>query len=188
MKRVLVASLLGAALLAAPALAQGNGGGNGGPSGGNGGGHDGGSHGASASAPGHNKGDGGNASAAAPGRMKADGDDASAYAPGRVKAASGETTASVGKPNFGTVISTIRAGKSDLAGIASDVDFTVVDASELGGGAPALANAIRDNRAAIEALRDELAALDIDGLTDAQIDAAIATRVEADGSLTIFVE
>ncbi|MCA1491583.1 hypothetical protein I6F11_11680 [Ensifer sp. NBAIM29] len=48
--------------------------------------------------------------------------------------------------------------------------------------------AVEAREAEIAQLRQDLAELDFDDLTDDQIDAAVAVRVEADGTLTVFVD
>ena len=52
----------------------------------------------------------------------------------------------------------------------------------------ALDNALESREAEIAQLREDLAALDLDDLTDAQIEAAVAVRLEADDTLTVFVD
>ena len=117
-------------------------------------------------------------------------------APGQLKAAEARearpdrtTTAAIGRGNFGTLISSIRAGKSSLDGVDETTVVNVVPAETLinGENRVALDNAIRDNQDDIDALRDELAGLDL-GLTEEEIDSAVAARVESDGSLTLYTE
>lgn len=166
---VLAASLMSAGLAAAPAFAQGK----------------------SADAPGHNRSDAEmGASSVAPGQLKQEGS-ARAFAPGQQSegepGVDSETTASIG--NFGTLISTIRAGKSDLSGAdeVTAVNIVPVDSLIRGNNRVALDNALADSDGEIEALRDELAELDLD-LTDEEIGSAVAARMEADGSLTIYTD
>ena len=176
MKRLttlIAASLLATATAVAPALAQGN----------------------SGNAPG-NSGGGKGASANAPGQMKQERDNDRQGAPGLLKLGkadridSGTTAAVAGKSNFGTLISSIRAGKSSLDGVTVDSTINVVQVEDLieGSNRVALDNALADNEAEVEALRDDLAALDPDGLTDEDIDRVVAARPEADGSLTVYVD
>lgn len=176
MKRLttlIAASLLATATAVAPALAQGN----------------------SGNAPG-NSGGGMGASANAPGQMKQDGDNATQYAPGLLKPDkanridTGTTAAVAAKSNFGTLISSIRAGKGSLDGVMADSTVNVVQVEDLiqGSNRVALDNALAENEAEVEALRDDLAALDPDGLADEEIDRAVAARTEADGSLTVYLD
>lgn len=174
MKRIIAAvaaPLLASALAATPALAQGK----------------------SESAPGHNKSDNGNmgmgASSMAPGHLK-QGGSARDFAPGQLRGNAGVdagTTASVG--NFGRLISSIRAGKSDLSAVNEDTTVNLVSVDSLihGNNRAALDNALGDNQDQVEDLRDDLAELDL-GLTDAEIDSAVAARMEADGSLTVYTD
>lgn len=101
------------------------------------------------------------------------------------------TTASTGQDNFGTVISSIRAGKSDLSGVTADTDVNVVSVDELmeGNNRSALDNALEDNQEQIDQLRADLGDIEgLEGLTDTQIDSAVAARVDADGSLTVYTD
>lgn len=169
---VLAASLVASAFAAAPALAQGK----------------------SGSAPGHSSDGGGvgmGASSMAPGHVKGD-NSARDFAPGHQRGAANARvdaakTASTG--NFGRLISTIRAGKSDLGTVNDDTTVNLVSVDSLirGNNRVALDNALSDNESRIEGLRDELDELDL-GLTDAEIDSAVAARREADGSLTIYTD
>lgn len=176
-----IIALLSASLLlgasAVPSFAQGNSG--------NAPGHGGDSPGQSGNAPGHG--------ASAPGPDRGG---AAMQAPGQLRAAEVRadrtdrtTTAAIGTTNFGTLISSIRAGKSSLDGVDDATVLNVVPAETLinGENRVALDNAIRDNQDDIDALRDELAALDL-GLTEEEIDSAVAARVESDGSLTLYTE
>lgn len=187
MKRIaatLAATVLACASVAAPAF-----GGNGDE---NGNGKGGGSENSAADrAPGHTKDEGKSARDSAPGQLKGDGESAKAFAPGQTKRSDDDDnngTGSVGKRNLGTLISTIRAGKSDLSGVADDIDVTVIDIDDFKVNRTALDNALEAREAEIARLREDLAALDLDDLTDAQIEAAVAVRVEADGTLTVFVD
>ncbi|WP_151612566.1 hypothetical protein [Sinorhizobium alkalisoli] len=187
--RSLAAALLACASVATPAFAQdGNGSGNGNREG-NGRGSE---NSAAESAPGHAKGEGESARDFAPGQVKGDDESAKTYAPGQTKRADDgdddDTTGSVNNTNLGTLISTIRASKTDLSGIADDVEVTVVDVDEFAVNRTALDNAVEAREAEIAQLRQDLAELDFDDLTDDQIDAAVAVRVEADGTLTVFVD
>lgn len=190
MKRIvasLAAALLACASVASPVFAQdGNGNGNGK------GNERGTENSAAESAPGHAKGEGESARDVAPGHVKGDDESAKSYAPGQTKRTDDgdddDTTGSVDKTNLGTLISTIRAGKTDLTGIADDVDVTVVDVDEFVVNRTALDNAVVAREAEIAQLREDLAELNFDDLTDEQIEAAVAVRVEADGTLTVFVD
>lgn len=165
---IIAASMLASASIAMPALAQGK----------------------SDSAPGHSNEAGMSPSTQAPGQVK-EGGNASEIAPGK-SMKEGEvdtgTTAAIDDANFGTVISSIRAGKSDLAGLADGPEVNIVEVGDLieGENRVALDNAVEDNMDSIEALRGDLAELDLDGLSDDEIDAAVAAEVEADGSLTVY--
>lgn len=182
-KTQLAIALFAAVALSAPALAQGNSG--------NAPGHSGDGPGNSANAPGHADGGPGKSGAAHGGR-----DGGVIFSPGRsAEAPRGHdvdrgTTASTGKENFGTVISSIRAGKSDLSGFAEGAAVNVVDVDTLiqGANRVALDNALRDNTEQVDTLRDEVAALDLDGIDDATVESVVAARVEADGSLTLYVD
>ncbi|MBX3529519.1 MAG: hypothetical protein KF849_02860 [Rhizobiaceae bacterium] len=181
--RSLAAVLLATSLVSAPAFAQGNSG--------NAPGHSGEAPGNSGNAPGHADGAPGR-SGEAPGHMGG----GFIFSPGKsAEAPRGErvdrtSTAAIGQKNFGTVISSIRAGKSDLSGLIDGAAVNVVDVDTLiqGANRVALENALRDNGAEIDSLRDELAALDLVGVDDATVDAVVAARVEADGSLTLYVD
>lgn len=192
MKRIvasLAAALLACASVASPVFAQdGNGNGNG-----NGKGNERGTENSAAeSAPGHGKGEGESARDVAPGQVKSDDESAKSYAPGQIKRAGDggddDTTGSVNKRNLGTLISTLRADRTDLGGIQDDVEVTVVDVDEFVVNRTALDNAVEAREAEIARLREDLAELDLDDLTDEQIGAAVAVRVEADGTLTVFVD
>ena len=203
MKRILTlltASLLASAVIATPALSQGNSGksmgkGNGAASSMGGG--------ASDLAPGQMKRLESGAGAAtdfAPGQIKGDGESARDYAPGQLKKENSAdadvdvdsgTTASTAKGNFGTVISSIRAGKSDLSAVTADTEVNVVPVDELieGNNRSALDNALSDNQDQIDQLRADLGGIEgLEGLSEEQIDAAVAARVEADGSLTVYTD
>lgn len=184
---ILVASLAAAAI---PATAWS------GPGGGKGGDH-GGSHGGSAGSSGHGnsgKPDGG--SGFAPDKAK-DGVKQAGYdvAPGQLKKAAVEadddniTVGGVGRINFGTVISSIRAGKSSLAGVDGETQVNVVDVADLlrGKNSVALDNALADQVDQISALRDDLAALGLTGLDPATVDDVVAARKAKNGSLSVFV-
>lgn len=118
-----------------------------------------------------------------------------AFAPGQLKKASVEedddvgADAGFGKANFGTVISSIRAGKSSLAGVDADTVVNVVDVADLirGNNRVALDNALADRADEIDVLRDDLAALGLADLDPATIDDAVAARRDRNGSLTVFV-
>lgn len=170
-------------LLSAPSFAQGNSG--------NAPGHSGDAPGNSGNAPGHAEGSPGR-SGEAPGQMGGGfifSPGKSAEAP-RAERVDRGTTAAIGQPNFGTVISSIRAGKSDLSGLVDGAAVNVVDVDTLiqGANRVALDNALRDNTEQVDTLRDEVSALDLDGVDDATVDSVVAARVEADGSLTLYVD
>jgi hypothetical protein len=205
MLKKLTAALLSAALIATvPGLTYaGQGNGKGGESPGRSGekgGSSSGSHGRSGDASGKAEGKG-RANATnrdkAPGHQKDDDRSARAFAPGQVKKQAvdddelaAKTTASIGRANFGTVISSIRAGKSSLTGIDADTQVTVVDVSDVvrGNNRVALENALAKNQTSIETLRDDLAALGITDLTQEDIDSAVAARRARDGWLVVFVD
>lgn len=105
-------------------------------------------------------------------------------------------TGSVGQPNFGTLISTLNAGKStvDLSAITADADITVVNVSTLKaeGDPAALDNALEKNADALTTLHADInantdlkAKLETQGVT---IDDVVAVTTEADGKLTVFVD
>lgn len=165
-------------LLSAPSFAQGNSG--------NAPGHSGDAPGNSGNAPGHAQ-DSPGRSGEAPGQMGG----GFIFSPGKsAERVDRGTTAAIGQPNFGTVISSIRAGKSDLTGLVDGAAVNVVDVDTLiqGANRVALDNALRDNTEQVDTLRDEVAALDLDGVDDATVDSVVAARVEADGSLTLYVD
>ena len=189
---LMAASLLAsAAAISSPVFADNGGGGHG----------KGGEHGASDNGRGEGKGS--EARANAPGQMKGDGESAKRYAPGQQMADDDDQiaeddddnldeteTASIRSPNFGALISAIRSGNVDLSGVESSTDVNVVEIDDLlkGNNRSALDNALADNEEQISQLRTDLGELDVEGLSDDQINGAVAARTEADGSLTVYVE
>jgi hypothetical protein len=198
LKTALAASLLASAFIASPVLANeggnGNGNGNGATS----------SHGngAADSESGGNGAANSNSNSAAgfapsrtgevPGQVKGDDESARQYAPGQLKKddIDEDTTASVGQPNLGSVLSSIRAGSSNLAGVDENVEVTVIDIDDLtrGRNRAAFDNALRDNDGEIGDLQTALLDMGLTNLSDADAEAAVAVQVEADGSLTVFVD
>lgn len=98
--------------------------------------------------------------------------------------------------NYGTLISTLNAGKGavDIKGISADADITVVSVSSLQaeGDTTALDNALDKNADAMATLH-----ADITGNADlaaklteqgVEIDSIVALTTDADGSLTVFVD
>lgn len=115
----------------------------------------------------------------------------------------GNTTASTSsEANFGLLISSMRSGDDSASQIEPTTDFssvTVVDVEDLaqGNNMQALENAKSDNgdqitklQAAVAANADLVAGLEdhSDGDSGAVADDVIAANVEADGSITLFVE
>jgi hypothetical protein len=185
MKRMialLTASLMASATFTMPALSQGHG--------------DGASS-AAESAPGQMKGEDESARDHAPGQLKGEDESATQYAPGQIKQADTEeeevdlnATASTGEPTFGTLISSIRRGNADLSDLEHDATINVVPIDDLvkGNNLSALENALSVNDDQIDQLRGELADLDLNELSDEDAGTAVAVRVEADGSLTVFTD
>jgi hypothetical protein len=184
---ILVASVAAAAMPATCWAGQG-GGGKGGES-----------HGGPGGSSGQGKG-GGKAGGAgfASGKSKSDlKETGRAFAPGQMKKAAVDVdddddviaTGSFGKVNFGTVISSIRAGKSSLAGVDADTVVNVVDVADLirGNNRVALDNALAARADEIDDLQDDLAALGLTDLDQATIDDVVAIRPARNGSLTVFV-
>lgn len=164
-------------------------------------------NGASADAPGHQKGDGESARGYAPGQQFGDddsddtddvadddaADDEDDVASDDDPTVDDETTASIGDTNFGTVISSLRAGKSALGDIDADSEFQVVDVSDVikGNNRAALDNALSANEDAVDDLREELADLNTEFSLDLEadvIDNAVAVRQTADGSVMVYVD
>lgn len=105
-------------------------------------------------------------------------------------------TGSVSSDNYGTLISTLNAGKGtlDLSGISADADITVVSVSSLKaeGDSSALDNALDKNKASLTTLHasinsntDLKAKLETQGVT---IDSVVAVTTAADGKITVFVD
>lgn len=106
------------------------------------------------------------------------------------------TTASVNNDNYGTLISTLNAGKglSDLSGITADADISIVFVSSLeaSGNAKALDNALDKNAGAMTTLHASLkgnaalkAKLDAEKI---MIEDVVAVTTTADGRVTVFVD
>lgn len=142
-----------------------------------------------AGAPDRTPGIGGAAPEQAPGiQMQREGGAATDFAPGQQDR--DLTTGSVGQPNFGTVVSTIRSGQFDLGDVSSDTEVEVVRVGDLpGADSAALDNAIDENEDRISQLRTDLGELELSALVEAgvELDDVVAARSEADGSLTVFV-
>ena len=98
--------------------------------------------------------------------------------------------------NYGTLISTLNAGKgmTDLSGISADANITVVKLSTLKveGEANALDNAIKKNADAMSSLHASVsgnaalkAKLDADSIA---VDDVVAVTTGADGAVTVYVD
>jgi hypothetical protein len=122
---------------------------------------------------------------------------AGSVAAGGVAAGADATaTGSVSADNYGTLISTLNAGKGmvDLSGISADADITVVSVSSLkaSGDTKALDNALDKNKDSLTALHasinsntDLKAKLQTQGVT---VDSIVAVTTAADGKVTVFVD
>lgn len=148
--------------------------------------------GASEFAPGQQQDEPGGASELAPGHAEGPAREA---APGQqMLAAEGEedeiVTGATGQPNFGTVISTLRTGQMDIASVEADAQVNLVEIDELAptGNRQALDNALADRQSEIDALRDNLRDASLSELDDADIDRVVAAQVEADGSVTLYLQ
>lgn len=98
--------------------------------------------------------------------------------------------------NFGTLISTLNAGKStvDIAALGADADITVVNVSTLKaeGNATALDNALDKNAEATATLHADINAnadlkAKLEGMS-VDIDSIVAVTTAADGKLTVYVD
>jgi hypothetical protein len=150
------------------------------------------SQGASEFAPGQQQSEPGGASEMAPGR--ADGP-AQEAAPGQqMQASDGDEdaiiTGATGQPNFGTVISTLRSGQMDIVDVEADARVNLIEIDDLAptGERQALDNAVADRQNDIDALRDSLRDASLDELEEADIDRVVAAQVEADGSVTLYLQ
>lgn len=105
-------------------------------------------------------------------------------------------TGSVSADNYGTLISTLNAGKgmTDVGAISADADITVVSVSSLKatGDTSALDNALDKNKDAMTSLHASItsnaalkAKLETQGVT---IDNIVAVTTAADGKVTVFVD
>jgi len=105
-------------------------------------------------------------------------------------------TGSVSTDNYGTLISTLNAGKGtvDLAGITADADIAVVSVSSLKatGDTKALDNALDKNKESLTTLHASItsnaalkAKLEAQGV---MIDNVVAVTTAADGKVTVFVD
>ncbi len=146
--------------------------------------------GASQFAPGQQQEEPGGARELAPGQAEGPANEA---APGQQMRAAGDSddemaTGSIGQPNFGTVISTLRSGQMDVSGVESDAQVNLVEIDELApsGERQALDNAVADRQGDIDTLRQNLRDAGLSNLSDADIDRAVAAEVEADGSITLY--
>lgn len=108
------------------------------------------------------------------------------------------TTGSIsGEANFGDVISSIRAGKSNAEQLGSmtevsKVNVVRVDELAQGENTTALENALTENKDEVSELQkaiEQNSALQAE-LEKQQVEASsvVATKTEADGSLTVFVQ
>jgi hypothetical protein len=101
-----------------------------------------------------------------------------------------------GKDNWGSLISALQAGKSatDLSTItdATVVNFVTVSSLKADGNTNALDNALEKNKTAVDDLRADVAASTALSakLTTAgyAADDVLAVIVEADGSVTVYVD
>ena len=148
--------------------------------------------GASEFAPGQQQSEPGAASEMAPGH--ADGP-AREAAPGQqMQASDGDEdaiiTGATGQPNFGTVISTLRSGQMDIADVEADARVNLIEIEALAptGERQALDNAVADRQNDIDALRDSLRDASLNELEEADIDRVVAAEVEADGSVTLYLQ
>lgn len=105
-------------------------------------------------------------------------------------------TGSVSADSYGTLISTLNAGKgmSDLGAISADADITVVNVSSLkiNGDTDALDNALDKNVDSMTTLHASINAntalkskLEAQGVT---IENVVAVTTAADGKVTVFVD
>ena len=105
-------------------------------------------------------------------------------------------TSSVNNDNYGTLISTLNAGKglSDLSGITADADVSIVFVSSLeaSGNAQALDNALEKNAGAMATLH---ASLESNAALKAKLDAekimiedVVAVTTSTDGKVTVYVD
>ncbi len=107
------------------------------------------------------------------------------------------TASTAAKASFGTVMSSIKAGKSNAASIQSLTDVNTVNVVRVGDLAngnnmQALDKAVVDAKADIDGLHT---AIDANAALKAKLDAQsvttssiVATTVESDGSLTVYVK
>jgi hypothetical protein len=106
------------------------------------------------------------------------------------------TTASVGSDNYGTLISTLNAGKglTDVSSISADANVTIVAVSKIQGGGDlkALDNALSKNADAMSTLRASVSAnaalkakLDAEKIS---VDDVVAVTTAADGMVTVYVD
>jgi hypothetical protein len=105
-------------------------------------------------------------------------------------------TGSVSTDNYGTLISTLNAGKGtvDVGGITADADIAVVNVSSLKatGNTNALDNALEKNKDSLTTLHASItsnaalkAKLETQGVS---IDSIVAVTTAADGKVTVFVD
>jgi hypothetical protein len=105
-------------------------------------------------------------------------------------------TGSVSTDNYGTLISTLNAGKGmvDLGGITADADITVVNVSSLKatGDTKALDNALDKNKESLTTLHASITSnAALKAKLEAQsvsIDSVVAVTTAADGKVTVFVD
>jgi hypothetical protein len=105
------------------------------------------------------------------------------------------TTSSVNTDNYGTLISTLNAGKgADVASITADADVSIILLSSLkgGGDAQALDNALEKNASAMTTLH---ASLESNAALKAKLDAekiaiedVVAVTTDTSGKVNIYVD
>lgn len=107
------------------------------------------------------------------------------------------TTAATGDANFGSVISSIRSGKmdTDFSAVTDEEKVEVVKVDSLTGAdadPQALENAISQNQSEIDKLRTAIdeneaikAKLEEENLASSDV---VATEMEADGTVTVYVQ
>ncbi|RYG86057.1 MAG: hypothetical protein EON59_10860 [Alphaproteobacteria bacterium] len=113
-------------------------------------------------------------------------------------AASADATAtgSVSTENYGTLVSTLNAGKGtvDLSAVSADADIAIVSLSSLkaNGNTNALDNALEKNKATLGTLHASITAnaalkakLEAQGV---MVDSVVAVTTAADGKVTVFVD
>jgi len=105
-------------------------------------------------------------------------------------------TGSVSGDTYGSLISSLNAGKStvDFNSLSADADITIVNVSSLKaeGNTTALDNALDKNKASLTTLHADITAnADLAAKLQAQgvmIESIVAVSAAADGTLTVFVD